>query len=56
MLLQDNCGLLGDLRLCVVKILQESLSVGPNGVEVGCDDVSCHEREYDDATFDHTPD
>ena len=30
-------------------------SVGPDGVEVGCDDVSCHKREFDDATFDHTP-
>ena len=47
-------------RLCVVKILQESLyktlpSVGPTEVKVGCDDVSCHKCEFNDARFDHTP-
>ena len=27
----------------------------PDRVKVGCDDVLWHKREFDDPTFDHTP-
>ena len=61
MLQLHGCALLSHLSLCDAKILQESpypeqtlLSVGPNRVKVGCDELSYHKCEFDDM-FDHTP-
>ena len=41
--------------MCCEIIVQISISSsgGPNGVKVGCDDESCHKREFNDATFNH---